>query len=429
MTPPDNGDTKLPLVPENIHLKFEQISPPSPAPNFFQDLPSEQKENLYRRLELKKALTVSKIQSEDEDWVISKAFKEAISWKTKTIDLSSMPYHPNWIVPRKKGFLTVDVETDFVAHQVGKLISKGSSNQEVGLFGGLYSEEESESYGSSSLKAERNSYLLAEYTIPKVILSVGWENIELNSDFKTKIEPLTNIDNEWSSFVKLNHLLNEYGYFVPLKFTIGGKISAQSKVNSKVDSNSQEFTSFQSSFASRLNLFGRPESEASSTSLGYTQASQNMSSESNMELEYYGGIGSAAMNPMGWMASLEYYIAWTVIKYSELVPIICFFDEDLRNKAIRAFMRYSYYPDTDKPLLLNGISYASLAVELMSKRSFFQGDPDGGSGFFPGDPDRESRKLTMQFFNQKKPKKFNLLFSYRKNTESPSSDQEDLSQP
>ncbi|NES75074.1 MULTISPECIES: MAC/perforin domain-containing protein [unclassified Okeania] len=399
----------------------EQITP-GVIKHFFQDLIDDQKVDLYRRLQLKKALTVSKIQSQDEDWVISKAFKEAIYWEHDIPDEESTPppkpetkpfpkpektYHPNWIVPRKKGFFTVDAKTKFVAHQVGKFVSEGSSNQELSLFGGLDSDLEGEFSGESELSAKSKTYLLAEYTIPKVILSVDWENIKFNSKFYKKVKDALTGDDEFYSFVELNYLLNEYGYFVPLKFTLGGKICAQSEVNSKIDSNSQQFASFKSSFASSLNLFGAG-SEGEGKSEGEIKASQNMSSKMDMELEYYGGLGSAITNPIGWMMSLNSYKTWTVIKYSELVPIICFIEEEeLRNKAIRAFMRYSYYPDTDKPLLLNGISYASLALELISQRSFLEDTPQKevlGPGPEIWKNSKKKRKL--------KAKKFKRLFSY-----------------
>ncbi|NEQ34892.1 MAG: hypothetical protein F6K40_00625 [Okeania sp. SIO3I5] len=96
------------------------------------------------------------------------------------------------------------------------------------------------------------------------------------------------------------------------------------------------------------------------------KSSQNMSSDSNLELEYSGGLGSA-MNILGWIHSLDSYKTWQVIKYDYLTPIICFFPEELRNKAITAFIRYSYYPDTDKPRLLNGINYASRALDLINR--------------------------------------------------------------
>ncbi|NEP38254.1 MAG: hypothetical protein F6K25_00675 [Okeania sp. SIO2G4] len=377
----------------------EQITP-GVIKHFFQDLIDDQKVDLYRRLQLKKALTVSKIQSQDEDWVISKAFKEAIYWKLDDSDDTENTYHPNWIVPRKNGFFTVDAETSLVAHQVGKFVSKGSGNQELSLFGGLDSDLEGEFSGEIELSAKSKTYLLAEYTIPKLILSLDWENIELDPNFKKKVDKIL-IDDEWSSFVKLNYLLNKYGYFVPLKFTIGGKISAQSEVNSKIDSNSQQFASFQSSFASKINLFGSSESEASGELKGKMEAKQEASGEMDMELEYYGGLGSAITNPIGWMMSLNSYKTWTVIKYSELVPIICFFDEKLRNKAIRAFMRYSYYPDTNKPLLLNGISYASLAIELISQRSFLEESQES---------EESGKKVTVIG----RSKKFKRLFSFSK---------------
>lgn len=94
-----------------------------------------------------------------------------------------------------------------------------------------------------------------------------------------------------------------------------------------------------------------------------------MSSESDMELEYYGGMGSA-MNLLGWIHSLDCYKTWQVIKYSNLVPIICFFHEEFRNKAISAFIRYSYYPNTNKPSFINGIHYASRALDLINTEKF-----------------------------------------------------------
>ncbi|NES89019.1 hypothetical protein, partial [Okeania sp. SIO2B9] len=119
--------------------------------------------------------------------------------------------------------------------------------------------------------------------------------------------------------------------------------------------------------------------------------------------------------------SLNSYKTWTVIKYSELVPIICFFEPDLRNKVIRAFMRYSYYPDTDKPLLLNGVSYASLAVELISQRSFLEdSSPESEESGKEG-----NLRINLPNKRKQKAKKFKGLFSYKRKSKSKSSNQDE----
>ncbi|MGD1703322.1 MAC/perforin domain-containing protein [Dapis sp. BLCC M229] len=268
----------------------------------------------------------------------------------------------------------MNVETSFVSRAVAKFVSDGSSTQEFSLFGGLHSNSNIESSGSSSLNAKNKSYLLAEYVRPKLILSVDLDNIKLKDDFKKKVENALDQD-EWSSFIELNHLLNEYGYFVPLEFTIGGKICAQTEVNSQISANSQTYASFESAFASKLNLFSSEGSgEGKTSAKSEMKSSQNMFSESDIELEFYGGIGAAAINPLGWIHSLNSYKTWQVIKYGNLVPIICFFDPKLRSKAIRAFVRYSYYPETDKPVLLNGIHYASRALDLINRQKYLPED-------------------------------------------------------
>ncbi|MGD1703323.1 hypothetical protein [Dapis sp. BLCC M229] len=71
---------------DSVTASVEKFTP-GLIKDFFQDLYPSQKKNLYERLELEKALTIKTIQSEDEDWVISKAFKEAIVW-TPDIDSS-----------------------------------------------------------------------------------------------------------------------------------------------------------------------------------------------------------------------------------------------------------------------------------------------------------------------------------------------------
>ena len=368
MTEEQNQDTNPKTQgKENINITLQQIPlipPPAPAPSYFQDLKDYEKEDLYRRLELKKALTVNKIRSEDEDWVISKAFKEAIYWTTE----------PNWIVPRKIASFTVDVSNSFVTRQLTKSFSKETGTLGAGLFGDLDYNSNKESSGSTSVNATTKSYLLAEYKRPKLFLSVDWNSIQLNDDFKNKLKEALNT-NELSSFAKLNYLLNEYGYFVPMKFVIGGKISTQAEVNSQISSDSQQYQSFASGFASKLNLLSNQALGVSSqsTTSSKKQSNINKSDIGDMKLEYYGGIGSV-LDFNGWIASLNYYQIWQVIKYSNVVPIICFFDEELRNKAIRAFIRYSYYPDTGKPLLLNGIHYASLALDLINREKFLSKD-------------------------------------------------------
>ena len=117
------------------------------TPNFFQELEPDKKLNLYRRLELEKGLVVNTIRSEDENWLIAKAFKKAIYWNysypdtTKPItrlseDISDKPNgEPNWIVPRKNGSLTVNVSSSSLARELVKFFSEGTNTQTLSLFG------------------------------------------------------------------------------------------------------------------------------------------------------------------------------------------------------------------------------------------------------------------------------------------------------
>lgn len=367
MTEENNENTNPPtLLPGNINLKLEQVPPPSPPlpppPDIFQNLVAEENQlkvkDLYERLELKKGLIIKDAKSDDEDWVISKAFKKAIDWTGE----------PNWIVPRKNGFFTSQISTSLKAVEESKFSSEGSGTMESDLFSSDSDLElESESEFESDIEVKAKTYMLAEYTIPKVMLSVDWSIIKLEDEFKSKVEKaLTNDDDDMSNFFKLNYLLSEYGYFVPLQLTIGAKISAQSKVDSNITYESKQFSSFQSSFASRLNLFNLQPPGMSGEAKGEIEREQEIKSksESDLDLEYYGGIGSALTNPLGWAASLDYYQGWQVIKYPRYVPIISFFDEELLDKAANLFKRFSRDTDTNKPSLLNGRNYASTALFL-----------------------------------------------------------------
>ena len=361
-----SANSQTPAEPQaKIHVALQQI-PFLPPIDFFQDLSKKDtdRNNLYERLELRKGLTINKIQPEGEDWIVSKTFKNAFDWKTDS--------PPNWKVPRKNGYWTVDILKSSENRELKKIFSDYTSNQNFSLFA-LDSKSSNKSFESSSLNATDKSYLLAEYVIPKLILSLDLESIQLDQIFIHKVNNAVEKqkNNEWLFFVKLNDILSEYGYFVPLKFTIGGKISAEREVNSQISSNSKQYKSFESSFAAKLNLFNFQAPEVSSTvkTSGNTDSNRNTFSEEGIELEYHGGIGSALTSPNEWIASLNSYLAWQVIKYSDFVPIIYFFEKELRDKVIRAFIKYSYYPYTDKPLILNGIDYASRTLDLINREN------------------------------------------------------------
>ncbi|NEQ66467.1 MAG: hypothetical protein F6K21_13365 [Symploca sp. SIO2D2] len=422
-----------PLPPEDqalrdssFKIEFKQVTPPPPCSPFFQDLDSTLKRDLYSRLELDKALIVNQIRSEDEDWVISKALKKAIYWDKITGPKASIAVpekngvndHPNWSVPRKIASLTVNVSNSRVSHELVKFASKQTSTQEFSLLG-VGSNSNQESSQSSSQSVTNKSYLLAEYKVQKLILSVDFNKIQLEQEFTEKLkeifpdleensEPEDNEDDEWSDFIRLNYLLNEYGYFVPLKFELGGKISAQQEVNSRIDSDSQEYKSFGSSVAAQLNFFQPSAMSSETKTSGKHESNQKMFQQDDIELEYYGGMGAATAAPSLWISSLEYYPTWQVIGYSNFVPIICFFDKNLQNKVIHAFIRYAYYPDTDKPLLIDGIRYASMALDIINQQELLQGGSEKESPDVKSAENEEQKELQKKRLQKKKRRKLRL---------------------
>ena len=179
-------------------------------------------------------------------------------------------------------------------------------------------------------EVQKTSYIIVKKKISS--LSVKRDNIEANKSFKKKIEEIAyeELYSDEEKASKLDKLFNEYGYFIPLKITIGGyfyqeinKIENENLIN--------EMIGLDGNMNLKISKNIQLNSSLEYNSL-YENFFNNLFSSENIKI-FGGDTSKKTFNE--WEASLNYENA-QIIEYNNIVGINSliedFLDRDIKIK-------------------------------------------------------------------------------------------------
>jgi len=136
---------------------------------------------------------------------------------------------------------------------------------------------------------------------------------------------------------KLLQVLEEYGFFVPTEFVLGGQIYAE---DIKEETSYDEKEKIQDLLAGALAISIQSpfpimlESGVGKTSSDLTSDSHLKASQAVFK-QVRGGDAANANDTAKWISSLGSYNSWAVIKRDNLIPIIAFLEpEKLRRQCV-----------------------------------------------------------------------------------------------
>ena len=193
-------------------------------------------------------------------------------------------------------------------------------------------------YKSKVEQAKKKSIKILYYIVKKKLFSlfIKRSDIIINEAFKQKIEDIANEElyTEEEKARELAKLFNEYGYFVPLKITIGGYFYQEiNKIeNEDILKKMREIEANVNLTLSQVKL---------NTSLGYGNVYENLfkSLFSNEKIKIIGGDVSKKSFEE-WEASLNYENS-QIIEYSNIIEISSlikdFLDRDTKMKLKNVF--------------------------------------------------------------------------------------------
>lgn len=339
--------------PLHIGVVNNGLPVPGDAVARYNQLDSTQQLALFANLQIYRGITASVDQG------FTRSFKPCIaSWHSTQLPASKQPTYVTQV--------EVDYSFSEVTHSMTvSSVDKASASLDTPFGGGQASFSYAQQNSTSS--KEVKEYLTGKFVVNKIVLDVDIANLQLVADFEQAVlqavrkgDDLTDIDR----YAALVSVLNERGYFVPKRFTLGGELLSTSTTTiSEFSEAESEKTEFSAGFKAAIDGFGGGADYSHSQSKATTSSTTNKFS--NLNITKKGGLADA-IDYASWTKSLNPAINWDVIRYDQLYPTLAL----LSNKALVRYcisLLESYYTyDTVRDLQsVISIPKYTTAVESM----------------------------------------------------------------
>lgn len=260
---------------------------------------------LFDNIQIRRGLTMS------SSGQFQKTFQDIYDWKLNRLPAANMPT----VITEVEQTTTFN-ETSHTLETSG--VTKGSMSLSTPWGGGSteYSTAESHSRKDGSV----TQYMCERYLSNKVDLDVPSDNIEGSNDFIAAVtHAVQGNEDTITGYQNLVGVLNDWGWYIPLQFTLGGAIFATrtSEVTSfsQVDSNTSSFgADFKASFD------GIGGGAAYSQSKTTTTKDSGSSGRSEVQFLQIGGQAGTTNDFEAWNKSLDPAIDWNTIKFQKLYP-------------------------------------------------------------------------------------------------------------
>jgi hypothetical protein len=302
---------------------------------------------LYKKLQLTRGLLIQ-----------PKAFSKSAK------DVRTLNGEPIYTMPEFT--LDIDREVSFseTVHELrkrGVQTAKGSA----GAFGVAVSATYTKETETFSSTKEESVYLIAREDVPKVELQFTPEQITPTNEFLQAVQGVLAMSTakKEQQYLKLLEVLDQFGFYMATKFTLGGQVWAEDQKTVKTEIQAKsELESFGVAFEANLEASGYPVSASG----GYGQLNEEKQTDIKIEgkrritKKFKGGDPAAHGKIESWIASLGNSERWDVIKYTELKPTLDLLPSDQRNRCANIINTYCLLPDTARITALDMLGYARL---------------------------------------------------------------------
>ncbi len=298
---------------------------------YYMDLSTTEKLSLFENVQIFNGLTF------DPEQGFRKSFKKLYSWKEGKF--------PDALVPR---VLTEVEYKDSYSKLTHSLQETNTNSGSVSLAGptiGGEAEFEFEQIKNQS-SSEVTQYITGKFLVRKVALQVDLENYQASEDFNNAIQEVLHkySDNDFKTCKAVVEVLNEYGYYIPQEYNLGGALFSSDSTTiteySESETNRQEFGgSFKAAFT------GIGGGASYNNASGSTETTMQTDKFQITSLLQIGGRAGTSNDYSEWAKTLDKAIYWGVATFDEMLPSVAILSSAANmNKIINLFDKYSSYP-------------------------------------------------------------------------------------
>lgn len=298
------------LVENKAVTVGEPQQPGTDGVDHYNHMPESQKQALFENIQIFRGLTITK------ELGFGKTFKNIYSWKGD--------YLPEANTPRIVTEVNYASSFNKVTHM---LTTFGSDSDSISLSTPFASAEANFKHeqGHSSSGSKVTEYLTARFIVRKVALDVEKDKLSVNSDFVAAVENAVSGyesgDNGsgLTAYSNLLTVLNEWGYYIPLTFTLGGVLySTDSTTISEFSQAESEKEEFGGSFKAAFDGIGGGGSYRHAH--GSSSKTTSSSKFKDITIDQVGGLAGSSNDYSTWAKSLNKAINWSFASSSKLLP-------------------------------------------------------------------------------------------------------------
>lgn len=330
----------------------------------YNDLSDAEKTSLFNKIQIFKGLTFGGTEG------FGKSFKTVYSWKDGT--------NPDVVLPRiLTEVSTVSAYTKVTHAMEDSNVQSGSASLSTPYGGGDAEFKYAQSKSKSS--SQVTQYLTGKFIVRKVEISIDPTQFVIDPAFEAAIAnavDLSSNSDKFQQYFNLLKVLNQYGYYIPQEFTLGGALLSSDSTTisdfSESKTTEQEYGgSFKAAFdgigggASYKNAQKNTTTTTTSTKFQVTSFNQ------------IGGKAGTSNDFDNWAASLDKAIYWDVASYDKLLPTLAIIsDAQVQNKCLNLINKFQSYPNAVE--LQPNLSMLDYGTAVESILQSDDGSPWGG---------------------------------------------------
>jgi hypothetical protein len=299
----------------------------------YTQLRDDQKRAIFSAIQIFRGLTF------DEDGV-SPGFNDLYAWPPGYLPVANVPR------------INTELTSSYSFSKVTSDLHVYGSNSTSVSFSSPYASGEAEfkhEQSKTTTSSKVTEYVVTRYTVRKVILKADPAKLIGSTGFVAAVaKAVTGNEDSRDGYENLMKVLNQWGFYVPVQFTLGGVIYSRDTTEiddySLAESQKDEFSG---SFKAQFDGIGGGAAykEAHGSDSTTTSSTKNQ----NTQLQLIGGKPGTEKDYPAWASSLNQPIAWQLAETQQLYPSLMLLNtsKDGRNAlqaAIRIIDRFAAYP-------------------------------------------------------------------------------------
>lgn len=320
------------ILEDNSVIRIGAAEKPQPGTesgvDIYRALNKGQRKAIFENIQLFRGLTFK----ENDGFV--KTFNDLFSWKGD--------YEPAVNFPR----VNTSIVSSYAFSKVtSELKMMETTTTSVSLSSPYVNAESEFKYEKSktTTQSDVKEYLSSRFVVRKVSFKINENRLAANETFVKAVETavMSDISNR-AKCTKLLEVLNEWGYYIPLEFSLGGALySTEETTISEFSQAEEEKKEFSASFKGEVEKIGG--GAAYNQASGSSQTTTTSTKYKNINLRQTGGVAGLTNDYAKWVESLRKAGQWDIVAIERMHPslmlLTCSTDAARGNSILSACLR------------------------------------------------------------------------------------------